>query len=319
MRHKLVVFNFLVITGLVLGLVKATQVLDPERFDREYFMVKRCDVLTETPNNTPDSSETPNHNPNPIEELKVGQDEYQFRVGPKVKELNKNIELIDKVDRLLSIQGRTLEHKEGTTKLTMVPFDSITLETEDGPVKVGEYYGTFDKKGELTQTYIKGDKCDICRGKNWTGMVTYKSNQDPLHLTGPIESSTCTYKLLVLGEELAETETYHPLEVSQKQSALTPNTTNNTTPTDTPNNTNTNSTQPEFIDQDKPEDHPVVLIDIPQDTQPSTLEELVAIIVSDSPTNTNSPQSNSPQSQSNSPQPNQPTQTTQTNQSVTDL
>ncbi|OAG31415.1 hypothetical protein NEDG_01942 [Nematocida displodere] len=136
---------------------------------------------------------------------------HEFFLSEEREELNKNTSLIDRIDKILGLTEEKLAHVEGSTKIVVQPFKGIHLETDEGVVNVGQYTSTFEKKGEIIQQYTRGDRCDICQDKKWKGTVIYKPDTGPLQVTGPIESSTCNYQLIIKGSALADVERYKVL------------------------------------------------------------------------------------------------------------
>ncbi|KAI5166681.1 hypothetical protein NEIG_01980 [Nematocida sp. ERTm5] len=138
----------------------------------------------------------------------------QFMVGEKKKELSKYTPLIVKIDKLLNLAGKELVHSDKNNKIILTPFNSIKLLNDDGEVNVGYYAGSYIKKDRIIQKYINGDVCDICKSKNWTGAVHYIADSNETHLSGPVEASTCSYKFLVSGKDLASMDEYTVLNAT---------------------------------------------------------------------------------------------------------
>ncbi|EHY64625.1 hypothetical protein NERG_02244 [Nematocida ausubeli] len=123
-------------------------------------------------------------------------------------ELNKAIPLIDKIDKLLGLAWKELVHSDRNNKIILIPFKSIKLQNDDGEVSVGYYSRSYVKKDRIIQEYTGGDVCDICKSKSWKGSVHYMADSEELELSGPVETSTCSYKFLVRGNALATKEKY---------------------------------------------------------------------------------------------------------------
>lgn len=149
----------------------------------------------------------------------VGDRWYHFQEEGERQEFNANTDTLSRIDKILGLAGQRLEHVEGSTKIILEPFKSITLESEDGQINVGSYAGLRERRGEIVQSYTNGDQCDICKGKRWEGTVVFLPDNGPLELTGPVESSTCSYRLVVKGEPLGAEETYRVLGWSKGQQA----------------------------------------------------------------------------------------------------
>ncbi|KAI5192082.1 hypothetical protein NECID01_1791 [Nematocida sp. AWRm77] len=150
-------------------------------------------------------------------ERRVGGMCYVFKEDAERKEFNPNASLVGRIDKIFGLGGEVLEHVEGSTKIRLEPFKSITLETEDGRTNVGTYSSMYEHQGEIAQRYTNGDQCDICKGKKWEGSVIFLPRKGPLELIGPVESSTCTYKLVVQGDSLGREETYKVLYWEKKK------------------------------------------------------------------------------------------------------
>ncbi|KAI5173243.1 hypothetical protein NEFER03_2195 [Nematocida sp. LUAm3] len=182
---------FVRVSAVLLGIAGAFAakhiIEDPERIDREYFSVVKEGI---------EEGET----------YKVDNRVYMFQEKEETNIFNRELGLLDRVDKVLDMMGRKIELVEGGTKIVLDPFVSIRLESEDGSIDVGQYSNMFETRDELVQRYTNGDNCDICKGKKWSGSVIYRPDKNSIHLSGPIENSTCNYKLVVKGEELGATE-----------------------------------------------------------------------------------------------------------------
>lgn len=148
---------------------------------------------------------------------KFGETDYFFEEISEKEELNKAPNTIDQINRMIELREKKLSHSDGTTKITLVPFGSIQLESEETRINIGKYHHTYKGKENIIQSYRNGDQCDICRGKRWKGTIIYKVDKGPLELTGPVESSTCNFTLVVKGEDLAVPEKYRVLAVYKKE------------------------------------------------------------------------------------------------------
>lgn len=180
--------------------------IDVERIDKEYYM-----LLDKTNTHPGDYLE----NRHSMDKVKNHLD-IEF-VQVEIEEtFNKYPLLIDRLDRLLSLSSRELIHTDNNNKIILIPFKSIRLTNDDGEINVGNYKGSYLKNSKIVQEYTGGDKCDICKGKNWSGTIYYMPETGELELSGPIENSTCNYKLIVKGEELGFNEKIHIVEVRNK-------------------------------------------------------------------------------------------------------
>lgn len=176
---------------------------NPEKEDRIYYTLYwREEIPVETAN---------------IEKHKIGETEYFFEEVAEKEELNHSPNTIDQINRMIELREKKLSHSDGTTKITLVPFGSIQLESEETKINIGKYHHTYKGKENIIQSYRNGDQCDICRSKRWKGTIIYKVDKGPLELTGPIESSTCNFTLMVKGKELGIPEKYKVLAVTKRE------------------------------------------------------------------------------------------------------
>lgn len=178
-----------------------------EDMDREYYiLVNKTDISpSQYPKRLGNESET-NRPSFELEFTEVGTEEN----------LNKNPSLVDRVDRLMHLSNREIVHMDNNNKISLIPFKSIRLTNDDGEINVGYYKGSYLRNSKLVQMYTGGDKCDICKSKNWMGTIHYIPDNGPIELSGPIENSTCNYKLIVKGEELGRKEEMKILEIKIK-------------------------------------------------------------------------------------------------------
>jgi len=206
------------VVGVVLALVLildfgvARAELDMEMLDKIYF---NC-VNVEAVGNG--SATHVNQNP---EDLDTPSAEYRFEAakGATIKIYPK---LVDKIDQTLQLSKTKLATTDGTTKISLRPFKTIDLESEEGVLNIGKYYKTYELNGTVIQRYINGDKCDLCKDKRWEAVVFYTNEDCDLRLSGPFESSTCVYRFGVEGRELGSECTYRKLLWSRKLLPKTP-------------------------------------------------------------------------------------------------
>ncbi|KAI5137638.1 uncharacterized protein NESG_01883 [Nematocida ausubeli] len=175
--------------------ILSVRCIDIENLDREYYTIQnKTNVMPGMPTQ-PGAPSFLNMN-------------IEFVENEVRTELNKAIPLIDKIDKLLGLAWKELVHSDRNNKIILIPFKSIKLQNDDGEVSVGYYSRSYVKKDRIIQEYTGGDVCDICKSKSWKGSVHYMADSEELELSGPVETSTCSYKFLVRGNALATKEKY---------------------------------------------------------------------------------------------------------------
>ncbi|KAH9385287.1 uncharacterized protein NEMAJ01_0183 [Nematocida major] len=181
--------------------VLSAQCFNVENLDREYYLISNKKVFSPAEySERVAKGETPKIN-------------IEFKPVEVKRETNKYVSLLESLDKLQNLASRELVHSDSNNKIILVPFKSIKLINDDGEVNVGYYKGSYVKKGRIIQSYTGGDACDICKGKRWSSTVHYQPDLSEMELSGPVESSTCSYTFSVKGNELTNEEKYVVLDV----------------------------------------------------------------------------------------------------------
>ncbi|KAI5190526.1 hypothetical protein NEMIN01_1064 [Nematocida minor] len=185
---------------------------DIENLDREYYMI--TNKTKNLPENYPNTQNLSNSKDSDKSESAVNIGFIQVEIK---EELAKSIPLIEKIERLIGLSTKELVHTDNNNKIVLAPFKSIKLVNDDGEINVGSYKNSYIRKDKIVQEYTGGDRCDICKSKRWSGTIHYMVDAGDLELSGPVESSTCNYKLIVKGKDLGSVEKYTVLKVTDSK------------------------------------------------------------------------------------------------------